>query len=323
MDKFTRVFNAMDGKPVDRVPVTFYHHFFDLADNSVALNVDWVKRTGMDLLAFEPDGFYQVQWNSGLQTLDAWKQYRVHDKEDYYIAGQMDRARRIVDGLKGDTPVYAMLFTPFSYVKHTYGGGQARVMDLWREDTQAFKAVMNVLEEENRLLIDEYAKTGISGFMISMQSAEKWRFTPEEYRANLTEYDKRLIDYANQKFDHNIVHLCSWGNEPNHMEVWRDYPIKTVNWGVYQEENLTLKQGRSYFGPDVTLMGGFDRLAEGVLYSGNKEMIQFFTKHILSEVGQQRLILSADCSIQDDTPDEHIRWVIEAAEQYALENPDK
>ena len=36
--------------------------------------------------------------------------------------------------------------------------------------------------------------------------------------------------------------------------------------------------------------------------------------------GQQGFILSADCSINMETPDEHICWVVEAAEEYAAQN---
>lgn len=320
MNKKERVLNALQGKPVDRVPVTFYRHFFSQEDNTVSANVDWVKNTGMDMICVEPDGFYALHWDSALQTLDDWKKFRPHRKNEYFIAGQLDRARRIAEKLHDDAAVYYMLFTPFSFIKHTVGGGQKKVMNLWNEDKNVFMQVMDVIEEENCMLMDLMKETtGIDGFFISMQSAEKWRFTPEEYKKYLTPYDTRLIGYANSKYSNNIVHLCSWNNEPNNVEVWRDYDFKIVNWGVYQEENLSLRQGRDYFKPGTTLMGGFDRNPEGVLYRGSKYEIKSFTKDLIKQVGDAGLILSADCSIQEDTPDDHIRWVIEAAEEYARE----
>ena len=62
MNKKERVLNALQGKPVDRVPVTFYRHFFSQEDNTVSANVDWVKNTGMDMICVEPDGFYALHW---------------------------------------------------------------------------------------------------------------------------------------------------------------------------------------------------------------------------------------------------------------------
>lgn len=163
-----------------------------------------------------------------------------------------------------------------------------------------------------------YRRAGLDGFFISMQSGEKWRFTPEEYREILTPYDQRLLARANAYFpETNIVHLCSWGNEPNNIQVWQDYDYHTVNWGAYQEENLSMRQGRDFFKPGTTVMGGFARLPEGVFYRGSREEIKAFTKDLIEETGPERFVSSGDCSIQTDTPDEHIRWVIEAAEEYA------
>lgn len=319
MKKKERFLAAVQGKPVDRVPVSFYTHL-PLEDNAVPANVNWVKNTGMDMIGIEPDGFYQLHWDAPLKTLEDFKRLRPYKKEDYFIAAQLDRACRVAEALQDDAAVYYMLFTPFSFVKHTLDEGQQAVMRLWNEDTAAFKQVMDVIEENNYLLMDLMKeKAGLDGFFISMQSGEKWRFTPEEYRKQLTPYDTRLISYANEKYENNIIHLCSWGNEPNNVEIWRDYDYKVLNWGVYQEENLSMLQGRSYFKPETTVMGGFDRLPEGVLYKGSKEEIKSFTKELIRETGERRFIISADCSIQEDTPDDHIRWVIEAAEEYAQE----
>ena len=102
------------------------------------------------------------------------------------------------------------------------------------------------------------------------------------------------------------------------MEVWKDLDYKTVNWGVYPEA-MTLGQGRSYFKPGTNVMGGFDRNPEGILYCGDRQSIKDETKRIIREAGDQGLILSADCSIEESTPAEHMSWVVEAAEEYAAE----
>lgn len=317
MNKKERILRAIQGKQVDRVPVCFYTHL-PLEDNAVPANIRWAKDSGMDLLAIEPDGFYGLLWDRPLRTLEDFKQLRPYKKDDLFIAAQVDRARRIADALRDDASVYYMLFTPFSFVKHTINEGQTAVMELWNEDMEAFKQVMDVIEEDNCLLMDElHEKADLDGFFISMQSGEKWRFAPEEYREHLTPYDKRLIDYADTKYGNNIIHLCSWGNEPNNVELWRDYNYKVLNWGVYQEENLSMLQGRSYFKPGTTVMGGFDRLPEGILYRGTEKEIKDFTKNLIRETGDIGFIISADCSVQEDTPIEHLSWVVEAAEEYA------
>lgn len=316
MNSRERMLNAMKGKPIDRVPVTFYAH----QPNGQA-HIDWVNNSGMDAIAIEPEGYYGIHhhWDAPLKTLDDFKKLRPFTKKDRYLAGQIDRAARVVEALKGEKAVFTMLFTPFSMIKHTLQSEFA-VMDLWREDPQAFKQVMDIFQETNHAFIEGLKeRSGLDGIFVSFQNAEKWRFTPEEYRETLSPYDQRLLAEINNAYDYNIVHLCSWGNEPNNIDLWRNYDYETVNWGVFQEENLSLLQGRSFFKPNTTVMGGFDRLKEGVLYRGSKEEIVQYTKDLICETGRDRLILCADCSVEMDLPDEHIRWVIEAAEEYEAE----
>lgn len=312
-----RTLNAMKGKPVDRVPVTFYAHQPD-----AEAHIRWVQNTGMDAIAIEPEGYYGIHrhWDAPLKTLADFKKLRPFTKNDPYIAGQVDRAARVVEALKGEHAVFTMLFTPFSMIKHTLDQGEHAVMELLKEDPESFKNIMDVFEETNHAFIEALQeKSGLDGLFVSFQNAEKWRFTVDEYKALLAPYDQRLLAEINEAYTHNMVHLCSWGNEPNNIELWRDYDYETVNWGVFQEENLSLRQGRDFFKPGTTVMGGFDRLPEGVLYSGSREEIFKFTQDLIRETGKERLILCADCSVETDTPDEHILWVIEAAEELANE----
>jgi len=323
MDKKTRFKNAIHGKPVDRVPVGFYKHIYNDDDNAVEKNVQWVKATNIDMLAIEPDGYYTLHWDSPLQTLDDWKKLRPYKKTDSFIAGQIDRAKRVAEKLKDDAAVYYCIFTPFSYIKRTIGveqpGEGAAVMKLWREDRDTFKQVMDIVEQDNWLLIDEMKKeTGIDGFLIAVQSGERWRFSVDEYREYQTPYDKRMIAYANSKYEDNILHLHTFANEPNNIGVWSDYDYQAISWRAYNtREQITLPRGRVYFRPGSTLVGGFDNGPEGILYKGNEKEIKDYTKKLIQETGDVGLILSADCSVIEDTPDEHLRWVVEAAEEYA------
>ncbi len=313
-----RFLAAMDGLAVDRVPVTFYAH-----KNGAQEHIDWVRNTGMDGIAIEPEGFYgiQRQVEFPLRTLDDLLKLRPFDKNHPYIAGQVECAARVADAIGHDKAVFTMLFTPFSVIKHTLGG-EHRVMELYRENPEAFRQVMNVIEQNNFTLIQELKeKTALDGLFISFQNADRWRFTREKYRTLLTPYDQRLLDAAKAAYPYTIFHLCSWGNEPNNIDLWQNYDFGTVNWGVFQEDDLSLLKGRSFFLPDTTVMGGFDRLPHGVLHSGSKEDMTAYTHALLRETGTQRLILCADCSVELDLPDEHIRWVIEATESFAAMNP--
>lgn len=321
MNKRERVIAAMHGEEVDRVPVTFYGHCPNLYDNTVAYQTEYCKNADMDLYCIGIDGYMHFHWAGPLLTAEDWGKIRPHKKDDYYIAGQVDRAARMVEALP-DVPMFYMFYSPFSTIRHTMPGkvgGHWYFHKLYRDNPECIKHAMNVIMEDHELLMDELkAKTGIDGLFLSLQNGERWRFSVEEYMEILNPWDKRYIKAANDRYENNIIHMCSWANEPNHMEVWRDLDYKTVNWGVYPEA-MSLGQGRNYFKPGTNVMGGFDRNPEGILYCGDRESIKDETKRIIREAGDKGLILSADCSIEESTPAEHMRWVVEAAEEYAAE----
>ena len=330
MNKKERFMNAIQGKPVDRVPVSFYAQLPFLVDNGVSNYVNWVKNTNMDGICIEADNFYTLLWPGRLKTMSDWKKLRPFKKDDYYIAGQVDRARRVAEELKGDVAVYYMVFTPFSTMKRTIGtvgyedvdrqGENSVVMNLWRENKKDFEQVMEVLEESNNLLMDQLKEhSGIDGLFVSVQSGEKWRHTAEEYRKYQTPFDKRLISYAASKYDTNILHLHTFAHDEINYECWKDYEYNTINWRTSNSFGVGLKGGRDYFKPGTTLMGGFDNTPTGILRKGSEKEIKSFTKKLISEAGDEKLILSCDCSLEGNPPDEHLRWVVEASEEYSQE----
>ena len=139
----------------------------------------------------------------------------------------------------------------------------------------------------------------------------------KEYQNDLAEWDVRLLNHVNGLSDYNITHLCSWAGEPNQLELWKDYPYKTVNWSVNIEKNMDFRQAREFFKPGTCLMAGFDNTPNGILYHGTKEAIIEETLKQLKLAGPIGTILCGDCSMQMDQNPERIRYVLEACEQYA------
>lgn len=327
MNAKERMLNAMNGKPVDRVPIAFYLHFPDQTDNTVRETLQWVKNTRSDMALVATDGFYPLMSDTPLHTIEQWKAFRPYKRSHPFISLQLDRCSRIVDAIGDTHAVYICAFTPMAYFKHTLGdtlgGGQTLIMEYWNEHRSDMLQVFDVLEETNFILLDELKKSGLDGLMLSLQNCEKWRFSKEDYLQYLHPYDKRFVDFANQHYQNNIGHLCSWETENSnsciHLDLFRDYDLKAVNWGVYQRGSMSMAEGKRYFTKAKSVMGGFDRNTSGVLYRGTEEEIKRFTKELIAQTGQDGFILSGDCSINKATPDEHIRWVVEAAEEYAVQ----
>ena len=319
MEKKERILNALKGKPVDRVPTSWYTHFPDQRDNTVADQVAWARETDMDMLCIETDGFMEFDCGkTDLSDPEVLANLKPHNPGDWYIEGQVDRARRIAEGLRDGAAVTTMLFTPFSTIKHSTHS-ETLVMKLLREHPKAVTHAMEVIEQDNFTLLERLAgEAGLDGVFLSLQNNEIDRYSAEEYARLLAPWDERVIARARSLFPMTILHLCAWRGVPNRVEAWRRYGCDVVNWAAHIEPDLGLAQGRRFFG-GPTLMGGFDNRPCGILHWGDEQQIKAYTRRLLDNAGPRRLILSADCSVQGDTPPEHLRWVAEASEAYVRE----
>lgn len=318
MNAITRVQNAMKKLPVDRVPVGFLKHFTDQTDNTVTAQAQWALDTHIDILTIEMDGFMEFASDTPLLTAEDWGKIKPHKKTDYYMMGQYDRAARIQEKLGDRCAAWYSFFAPYSTIKHTLGG-ETRVNELYRENPQAMTDAMKVIEEDNFNLIEMIKESGVAGVAVSFQNAEEWRFTPEEYREILTPWDKRLLAALRENFEYVNTHLCSWGNEPNNFHVWQDYDMMCVNWGVHIERDMPLVKGRDYFPSHPAVMGGFDVRPDKLIIKGTEQEIKDYTKQIIRDTGRIGLLIGSDCSLHDDTPDQNIRYVVEAVEEYEAE----
>lgn len=317
MKKKERILNAIKGLDVDRVPTSWYTHFPDLTDNTVRDQVAWAKASDMDMLCVETDGF--MQFNCGKTDMSnpaVLRDLRPHDPHDWYIEGQVDRARRIAEGLYDGAAVTFMIFTPFSTIKHSTGS-ETLVMDLLRDYPDAVYHAMEVIEQDNFTVMERLSKeAGLDGIFLSLQNCEIDRYTHDEYQRELAAWDERQIAKAHELFPFTVLHLCAWRGIPNRLEDWRQHHCEIINWACHIETDMGLKAGRDFFYPDAVLMGGFDNRPCGVLHHGNEKQIKAYTRRLLEGAGTRRLILSADCSVQGDTPVEHLRWVAEESEAF-------
>ena len=318
MKKKERIQCALQGKPVDKVPVSWYTHFPDQRDNTVRDQVKWALETDMDMLCVETDGYMQYDCGKiDMSDPAVLGGLRPHKPHDVYIEGQVDRAKRIVEGLKDEAAVTYMIFTPFSTIKHSTGS-ETLVMELLRDHPKEVWHAMQVIEQDNFMLMERLSKeAGLDGIFLSLQNNEIDRYTQEEYHEILAPWDDRQIARAKELFPFTVLHLCAWRGIPNRLEDWTRHQCEIVNWACHIETNMGLKAGRSFFDPKAVLMGGFDNRPCGILHTGNERQIKAYTCRLLEEAGYERLILGADCSVQTDTPVEHLRWVSEACSDFA------
>ena len=319
MDKRTRVLRAMDKLPVDHVPVGFWYHFPEessYGEACVKAHADYIRDCDTDIVKVMCDGYFPYPVPSGIEKASDWYALEPLGASHPFIRDQVWRAKRIVEELGGDRPVFYNVFAPFSSLR--FGAGEERVMRDLREDKNAVMHALDAVAQDNALLAELLIReAGCDGVYYCVQGGEKDRFTADEYRSLIAPSDLYVLERANRFSDYNILHCCGWAGDGNRLENWRDYPVKCVNWAVFVE-NMSLEEGRYFFG-DSACLGGFQSLHRegmdhlGLLYSGTKEEIQAYTRDLILSFGKRGLLLGADCTVNSNIDHDRIRWVVEAA----------
>ena len=319
MNKRTRVLNALDGKATDRVPASFWHHFSGedaIGDKCVQAHINYYKETDVDFIKIMSDGF---DWEPPVkvQTIWDWNQYKPLGRHSWFIEGQLERAKRINEALKGECCTFYNVFAPFSLVRHAVS--DVLVMTHLRENKSAVLSAVEAIAEDAallaRLLVTE---GGCTGIYLPLQGGERDRFTYDEYRKMIMPSDLMVLNAANEVSDYNIAHLCGWAGDRNSLDIWRDYPAKAFNWSISTDE-LSLVDGKMFFG-GKTIMGGFDNRKCGVLFSGSEDEIKCAVKEIIGKYNDKfgsctGLILGADCTVSADIDLSHIRCVMKTLDE--------
>lgn len=311
-----RFYAAMDQKPVDRVPVGFWHHFEGenwTGQKNIDSHIEYYRQNKLDFLKIMCDGYFEYPFSHKIETASDWGRIHPLGKDSEYVRGQIERAKAINDIFQAERVCLYNVFVPFTVIRHSTNSDM--VMAHLKENPKAIHHAMKVVAEDTldliRGLMDE---AQCDALYLPLQGAEYGRFTREQYDEVVRPYDKLIFDVAGFYSDYNIAHLCAWAGDPNQLDFWRDVPVKCVNWAV-TIENLSLPEGRKFFG-GKTCLGGFDSRKQGLLYTGTEEEIKRYTKQLIKSYGTTGLILGGDCTIPADIDCERIRWVIEATEEY-------
>ena len=320
MNKVERLTNAFNGKPVDRVPFSFWYHYQNDRlgnDNGLKAHMDYYKSTGVDYIKIMSDG-YDCPAMYDVKVPSDWRHIKHGGKNSDYYKGQLDRAKRINDTLQGDCLTFYNIFAPFSLIRHC--DREEMVMAHLKEDSKSVLAGLDVIAED-ALELSQALMTegGCAGIYMALQGGEKNRFTTEEYAQIVAPSDLKVLAGAKEVRDMNIAHLCGWAGDANNLEVWKDYPAKAFNWAIFIE-NMDLIEGRKFFG-GKTVIGGFDNRRGHMLHSsGTREEIKEFTKKTVLDYkaafgNTNGLVIGADCTIWYDVDATRFRWVLEALEE--------
>ena len=314
MNKRERVLAAMNNLPVDRPPVGFWFHFKreeSLGQPCIDAHLRYYNQIDVDLAKLMCDGYfdYPNPVAKAVQKAKDWYALEPLGPDSDFIRGQVERAKAVKAGLKSDCVVLYNVFAPFSSLR--FGTSNDLVMRHLREEPEAILYALDVVAQDNALLSELLiAEAGVDGIYYCLQGGEKDRFTVEEYQKYIAPSDLKVLEHANKFSDMNVLHCCGWEGIPNHLENWRTYPAKAVNWACFIE-GMDLTQGKAFFGGRCVL-GGFDNRQCGIMFKGDREQIKNYTQELAKKDGPNGIIVGADCTLPGTIDVQRIQWVVDA-----------
>lgn len=327
MNKRERVLAVLEQKPVDYIPGSFWYHFINKEDTigeaAVQAHLNYYRSVDLDFIKIMSDGLgYPL--NVKINSPQDWYKVEPLPKNDPFFTETIYRCRRINEELKGECCTFYNMFSPFNIVRErdvfTPECLNGRSWDATVMAHLHFNAVplihaMNVIGDDLAYLAEKVITEGhCDGIYQSVQGAEIGRMSAEEYARIVAPTEMKIINAANAVSSHNILHMCSWAGNPNHLSYWKDYPMRVKNWGT-GVEGVSLAEGKKLFEGSV-LLGGMDNRRDKPLYAGTKEEIQAAVRSAIDMMEGTPFLLGADCTVPPDIDPDHIRWALEAARSY-------
>lgn len=317
MNSKERVMSAIQGKPVDRLPMGFWYHFpedsFGSIEETVDLHAKFFEDTPMDIFKIMNENIFPDEFKvTGAQD---FRKLRKVQKDDDFIQKQVETTKRIVEKIDGRAFVVMTLHGTIASAWHARGGsdgyseGSLLLQQFLREDAKAMEEGFKRIAEAMCILVDQVQDSGIDAIYYSALGAESYLFTDAEYWEHVRPYDEMILRHAASRFDNNFLHICK---DKLHLERFKDLPAAVINWGEHHE-NPSLKEGWKHF-PDMALLGGFDN-SKGPLIDGDKAALKAQVDAVIDAVGEQRLLIGADCTLPGDIRPEQfqkLREVLEA-----------
>jgi uroporphyrinogen decarboxylase len=268
-----RVFAAVYGEPVDRVPFAVWRHFYPQEADAQALadaTIAFTQRHQLDLVKFNPRAHYHGEpWGTRYEYRDGehprlvknaiertadWG--RIHAPRGHAPAlDEMLQGLRLVRAALPDIPLVATIFTPLGVLGRLATPEQ--VLGDLREHPDAVVPALDAVAETFRALASAACEIADGIFLATTPAASRHYLTDEEYRRFGIPYDLRVLDGAHGAAL-NVLHVC--GDDAPVVALGRAYEVAAVSWDAFGRENPPIDAFLAAV-PDKAAIGGISDAA--------------------------------------------------------------
>lgn len=329
MTKRERIAAALAREECDRVPVSFWRHFYDregsaedLAESMLAFEreFDW------DFLKVNPRASYHVEgWGArfgptgvphekpeliepGVRDPSDWRNIKRLDHRKGALGEQLEAIKRIADGLQGEVPFVETIFTPLSVAGDLVRSDDDLVKAI-REHPDRVESAVDAIADTFSAFAEELVARGADGvFFATTQWASRDRITDEEYKRFGRAYDLRVLE-AVKDANLIILHVC---DKNSMFDLVADYPVHAFNWAISLPGNPGLAEGARM--ADKAVIGGVDE--DLALMEETPEAAIGEARAALADTGGRGWILGPGCAVPTRVKMENLHalreWVGEA-----------
>ena len=327
IDKF------LNNEEVERVPVSFWHHFvsfhnhYNYNDEKIFNRVlneqkKFIDEVKPDFIKIMSDGFFghPSLCIKNIQTISELSEVKAVGESHEWINKQVEYVKEVCEYAGDDVYKYYNVFSPLQYIRlrfEEYDEDFTKFVRLLREDVDVVtRAALEIASDIKILIKRIFAETSIDGIYYSVQAVQDKTINHEFHKKYVESLDLLLLNYINEFTDNILLHICGYAKYTNELNWYKDYPVKAFNWAVFTE-NISLEEGKKILN-DKPVLGGFDNAKGSILYTGSEEELREYIYNILDNAGTKGVGLGADCTISEDIDKSRLELIRKIAGEYTL-----
>jgi uroporphyrinogen decarboxylase len=324
-----RLAAAVAGRPVDRLPVSLWRHFYveeRTRQGFVEALLNWQQTYDWDFLKINARYSYHVEdWGNrysvptGPQTPPALVHAVVRAADDFRHLDRLDalghsgRPARVLaehvgavadlrKALGPDVPMVMTIFTPFSIAMDLAGGPQDLVA-LIAQNSALVHVGLRTITDTFADFARQVLEAGADGiFLAATHTATAANFTLEQYQEFGRPYDLEVLAAA-RGAPFNCLHVCKGRS---FIRSLADYPVALLNWDTAGPDNPTLAQLAPATAGKV-LVGGLDRRL--LTKPGGTDALIAQAREVVRSMQGRPFVLGANCAIETASLPEAVRAV--------------
>lgn len=321
MNKCERVYAALEGKPVDRVPLSLWRHFHKQDQTPAGLasaTLAFYHKYDFDLIKLTPSELYAIEdWGAQIayskeddqpprlkkpviKNPDDWRHLTTLNPTEGSYGEALEAIKLVADQLgRDDAPVLMTVFSPMTLAHQL--AGEALLGHLETHPTDVQIGLATIAETTSRFAL-ESLEAGANGIFLASQFSRADMLTEKMCLDFVVRYDLIALERVKSQPVPLVLHLHG---ENIYFETSNQYPAHAVSWhnhhnGPSLEHALPLTQ--------KTLMTGLD---ETLLAHGQPEEIVAQAQAAMEKTRGQRFILAPACIVPPDTPAENLEAVVQ------------